>query len=133
MLSSAVWLSASVDVGCRRDGRHDIAWHRGQLLDYVTKNTSITKYQFGCMKRRSTCAHSLESLNDWVTNQESKLVADVMYFHFRNVFDSVSLTKLLIKLEGYNLTLGNLMGWIDSFLFNRTQVVKSNNFINKQH
>jgi len=97
-----------------------------ELLDYLVKNVLITKDQFGFMKRRSTCANLLESLNDWVVNVESKLITDVLYIDFRKAFDSVSHNKLLIKLKAYGIE-GNLIGWIESFLYNRTQVVRLNN------
>jgi len=97
-----------------------------ELLDYLVKHVLITKDQFGFMKRRSTCANLLESLNDWVVNVESKLITDVLYIDFRKAFDSVSHNKLLIKLKAYGID-GNLIGWIASFLSNRTQVVRLNN------
>jgi len=47
----------------------------------------------------------------------------VVYVDFKKAFDSVSHTKLLLKLQTYGIT-GDLLGWITSFLSSRTQSVK---------
>ena len=47
---------------------------------------------------------------------------DVLYTDFEKAFDKVSHRKLLIKLEAYGIV-GNLLGWIRSFLRNRRQRV----------
>ena len=65
----------------------------------------------------------LESLCDWTVNLESRLITDVVYIDFKKAFDSVSHTKLLLKLQTYWIC-GDLLGWITSFLCSRTQSVK---------
>ena len=83
----------------------------------------ITKEQHGFIQRKSVCGNLLESLCDWTVNLESRLITDVVYVDFKKAFDSVSHTKLLLKLQTYGIT-GDLLGWITSFLSSRTQSVK---------
>ena len=83
----------------------------------------ITKEQHGFIQRKSVCGNLLESLCDWTVNLESRLITDVVYVDFKKAFDSVSHTKLLLKLQTYGIT-GDLLGWIRSFLSSRTQSVK---------
>ena len=51
---------------------------------------------------------------------------DVIYFDFKKAFDSVSHSKLLVKLPAYGLS-GNLLAWLAEFLHGRSQTVKLNN------
>jgi len=94
-----------------------------QLLDYLLKHRLITKEQHGFIQRKSVCGNLLESLCDWTVNLESRLITDVVYIDFKKAFDSVSHTKLLLKLRTYGIC-GDLLGWITSFLSSRTQSVK---------
>jgi len=61
-----------------------------------------------------------------VRTQEQCLRSDVVYFDFKKAFDSVSHSKLLIKLKAYGFT-GNLLAWITDFLSNRSQCAKLGN------
>jgi hypothetical protein len=45
-----------------------------------------------------------------------------MYIDFAKAFDSIVLSKLLLKLELYGIS-GSLLKWISGFLTNRTQCV----------
>ena len=51
---------------------------------------------------------------------------DIIYCDFIKAFDKVPHKRLLHKIKGYGIT-GNVLGWIDSFLSNRTQCVIINN------
>jgi len=64
----------------------------------------------------------LESVYDWSVALNNKLTIDIIYVDFQKAFDSVSHSKLLIKLEGYGIH-GDLLAWLRAFLSNRTQVV----------
>ena len=89
----------------------------------LLRHRLITKEQHGFIQRKSVCGNLLESLCDWTVNLESRLITDVVYVDFKKAFDSVSHTKLLLKLQTYGIT-GDLLGWITSFLSSRTQSVK---------
>ena len=80
-----------------------------QLLDYLLKHRLITKEQDGFIQRKSVCGNLLESLYDWTVNLESRLITDVVYIDFKKAFDSVSHTKLLLKLRTYGIC-GDILG-----------------------
>jgi hypothetical protein len=88
-----------------------------ELIDYLLKNSLITKQQHGFIKSRSACGNLLECLQDWTVNFENKRVTDVICVDFKKAFDRVSHSKLLTKLSSYGLS-GDLFGWINSFLSN---------------
>nr|XP_047135744.1 uncharacterized protein LOC124812766 [Hydra vulgaris] len=69
-----------------------------------------------------------ESANDWNTALDNHQITDVVYIDFQKASDSVSHTKLLVKLSSYNIK-GNLLNWISSFVTNRYQQVKVGNSI----
>ena len=74
-----------------------------QLLHYLLEHRLITKEQHGIIQRKSVCGNLLESLCDWTVNLESRLITDVVYIDFKKAFDSVSRTKLLLKLQTYGI------------------------------
>ena len=97
-----------------------------QLTNYLLTNSLITKHQHGFLLKRSTCTNLLETINDWVLALDTRLKTDAIYIDFQKAFDSVSHSKLLSKLESYNIR-GDLLAWITAFLKHRTQQVKINN------
>ena len=64
----------------------------------------------------------MESVYDWSVALSNKLTTDIIYIDFQKALDSVSHSKVLIKLEGYGIH-GDLLAWLKAFLSNRTQVV----------
>ena len=69
-----------------------------------------------------------DSINDWsisLHNQSSTIVA---YVDFQRAFDSLSHNELIHKLISYGIS-GNLLYWIQSFLTNRTQLVRVGNHL----
>ena len=55
---------------------------------------------------------------------------DLIYFDYAKAFDTVSHSKLLIKLKSYGIS-GNLLNWIISFISNRRQSVRVSNTVSK--
>mgnify|MGYP003476588357 FL=1 len=60
---------------------------------------------------------------DWSTALQDRKHTDIVYFDFQKAFDSVSHSKLTLKLQAYGIN-GNLKAWIVDFLSNRTQYVR---------
>jgi hypothetical protein len=58
----------------------------------------------------------------------NKQSVDVIYIDFQKACDTVSHSKLILKLESYRIS-GALLRWIKVFLSNRTQVIKISNCI----
>lgn len=99
-----------------------------ELIDYLTKNGLITKYQHGFLRKHSTCSNLLESVNDWSLNLKNCATTDIIFIDFKKAFDSVSHQKLICKIESYGVQ-GDLLEWIKAFLKDRTQAVKIDNCI----
>ena len=99
-----------------------------QFTDFFLSHKLLNKQQHGFLKRHSTSTNLLDSINDWsisLHNQSSTIVA---YVDFQRAFDSLSHTKLIYKLTSYGIS-GNLLYWIQSFLTNRTQIVRVGNHL----
>ena len=96
-----------------------------EMLNFFLSKNLITKQQHGLIQKRTTCTNLLESIHDWTLNLQARRNTDVIYFDFKMAFDSVSHSKLLIKLSAYGLS-GNLLAWLAEFLHNRSQIVKLN-------
>ena len=99
-----------------------------QLTDFLLSHKLLNKQQHGFLKRHSTSTNLLDSINDWsisLRNQSSTIVA---YVDFQRAFDSLSHNKLIHKLISYGIS-GNLLYWIQSFLTNRTQIVRVGNHL----
>jgi hypothetical protein len=55
---------------------------------------------------------------------------DILYVDFKKAFDSVVHSKLICKLKAYGIT-GNLLIWIENFLYNRFQAVRVGSHISQ--
>jgi len=66
-----------------------------------------------------------DTTHDWTLDLQAHRNTDVIYIDFKKAFDSVSHSKLLIKLPAYDLP-GKLLTWLAEFLHNRSQIVKLN-------
>ena len=95
---------------------------KDQLISYLAKNDLINKHQHAFISNHSTATNLLECTNDWLVSIKSPSRTDVVYIDFSKAFDTVVITKLLLKLECYGVT-GLLLSWIKFFLSNRTQSV----------
>jgi len=98
---------------------------KDEMLGYLRSHSLITKEQHGFLSRKSVETQILECLNDWTGWRKDRKCGDVIYLDFRKAFDSVSHSKLMVKLEGYGLQ-GPLLGWLKAFLSGRSQRVVIN-------
>ena len=92
------------------------------ICSYLSNSSLISPCQHGFRRGRSTTSNLLESVTDWSLNLDHQRSSDAIYFDFRKAFDSVSHTKLLLKLRAYGLS-GPRLNWLISFLSNRSQFV----------
>ena len=81
------------------------------LIQFLIDHNLITRHQHGFLKRHSTSTNLLESLNDWTISLSNHNSVTVAYIDFKSAFDSISHTKLLIKLSSYGIT-NTLYFWI---------------------
>ena len=96
---------------------------KSHLLEFIYQQKLISPSQHGFLSKRSTCTNLLESLNYWSEGLDSKCDILVVYIDFAKAFDSISLLKLLYKLNQFGIS-GNLLSCITSLLQGRTQKVR---------
>ena len=92
------------------------------MLEYLHRHNLITSQQHGFLSKHSTCTQLLECVNDWSLALRNHHVTDVVYFDFAKAFDTVSHTKLILKLSGYGIC-GPLLDLLTNFLSGRSQRV----------
>jgi hypothetical protein len=99
---------------------------KDQLLNYLLRNSLISKHQHGFLSKHSTTTNLLESTHDWIVSFTNCCNVDVVYIDFARAFDSIVFTKLLAKLEHYGIT-GKLLTFMSAFIHNREQCVVLDN------
>ena len=93
-----------------------------QMLIYLRKYNLLTKEQYGFLSRRSTCTQLIDTLHTWSEAINKRQRVDSVYIDFSKAFDTVSHTKLLLKLNAYGFEY-EILNWIASFLQGRSQIV----------
>jgi hypothetical protein len=94
-----------------------------KLLEYLNTNGIISPGQHGFLSKRSTCTNLLEALNDWTQGLNRSNSTLVLFVDFAKAFDSVSIHKLIFKLQLIGIG-GKLLQCISSLLIGRSQRVK---------
>ena len=102
-----------------------------ELLTYLEQNNLISEQQHGFRSGRSACTNLLEAASDWVSNVQTKVGSDIVYFDLSKAFDSVSHHKLNLKIQSYGLD-GHLLQWITEFVNGRTQRVKIDSVLSSE-
>ena len=92
------------------------------MISFLRTHNLISQDQFGFLSRRSACTQLLITLNNWTLNVDNGMKVDVVYTDIAKAFDTVSHSKLLLKVEAYGFK-SNLLQWIRAFLNDRTQCV----------
>ncbi len=96
-----------------------------QLTDYLGKNKLLSDTQHGFRPSMSTETALLTLSNELYNNMDNKNISLITLCDLSKAFHSVSHATLLNKLS----KLGIDKYWFESYLGNRTQSVKINNFI----
>ena len=99
---------------------------RDHIIKHMKENNLFSPKQFGFIEGRSTTLQLLHVLDIWTEILDQGGTLDVVYCDFMKAFDKVPHQRLLLKLEKYGIN-GNILGWIRSFLSDRTQCVTINN------
>ena len=92
------------------------------MISFLRTHNLISQDQFGFLSRRSACTQLLITLNNRTLNVDNGMKVDVVYTDIAKAFDTVSHSKLLLKVEAYGFK-SNLLQWIRAFLNDRTQCV----------
>ena len=93
-----------------------------ETLSHLERENILVDYQHGFRRRRSCETQLLITSHDLASILNRRSQADVAVLDFAKAFDKVPHQRLLKKLHFYNLD-ANVIGWIESFLTNRTQRV----------
>jgi hypothetical protein len=93
------------------------------LSKYLVQNKLLSPLQYGFQRGKSCELQLLECKNNWTKSVDNKHTVDVIYIDFSQAFDKEIHQYLLLALQGIH---GDLLKWIQSFLYNRQQQVKKN-------
>ena len=99
---------------------------RDHVISHMRANNLFSPKQFGFIGGRSTTLQLLHVLNLWTEILDQGGELDVIYCDFMKAFDKVPHRRLVYKIDKYGIK-GNILGWIENFLTNRTQIVKIGN------
>ena len=99
---------------------------RDHIIKHMKDNNLFSQKQFGFIDGRSTTLQLLHVLHIWSDILDQGGSLDAVYCDFMKAFDKVPHKRLAHKVEKYGIT-GNIIGWIKSFLSERTQrvIIKS--------
>ena len=98
-----------------------------QLYLFLEKNDILCKYQFGFRKGYSTEQSILEITDSLNSAIDNKQITCGLFLDFSKAFDTVNHNILLSKLHTYGIR-GIPLKWFTSYLHNRTQLVKIDEF-----
>lgn len=96
---------------------------RDHVITHMKENGLFSDKQFGFIGGRSTTLQLLHVMNIWTDILDMGGSLDVVYCDFMKAFDKVPHKRLVYKVSKYGIK-GNILGWIKSFLTDRTQYVK---------
>jgi hypothetical protein len=100
------------------------------IQHFLSSNNALKDSQHGFRSGRSTDTILLNFYDNITDCVDRGLVIDSIFFDFSKAFDSVPHDVLMSRLYDYGIQ-GNLLQWIHSFLFNRTQTVRIGDCISK--
>jgi hypothetical protein len=96
---------------------------KNKLINFLLANHLLSPNQHGFLARHSTCTNLLEAFDDWTKSLDASKETVVVFVDFARAFDSVSIPKLIFKLERLGIC-GKILSCIKSLLSNRSQRVK---------
>jgi hypothetical protein len=96
---------------------------RDHMWKHLKTNNLLTEDQHGFTEKKSCVTNLLESMESWLSAIDAGNSVDVVFLDYAKAFDSVPHKRLLLKLRSYGID-EDLLGWIKSFLSNRTQMVQ---------
>ena len=98
---------------------------REAIIRHMMRNHLFSSKQYGFISGRSTTLQLLKVLDQWSQVLDMGGQVDVIYMDFMKAFDQVPHRRLMSKIESYGIS-GNVLGWIEDFLSDRSQCVLVN-------
>ena len=80
----------------------------------------IDRYQFGCVKGKSTTLALADMLHHWSQAMDNKQQVQIIFIDFEKAFERVSHNLVIDKFKSFNVN-PILIRWLWSFLINRRQ------------
>ena len=96
-----------------------------QLVCALDSYNLLNDCQFGFRRNRSTISLLLQAVHDWAGSLERRNSTHCLFLDLAKAFDSVSHSRLLLKLEALGIT-DDILKWLKSFLTARRQRVVIN-------
>ena len=103
-----------------------------QLKEYLEQNKLLLNSQFGYCARRSTEVAKTMFLDNIRKEIESGKLVRAAFMDLSRAFDTISHATLMTKLKSYGIC-GVDITWINSYLFDRKQIVQCGNEFSKEH
>ena len=98
---------------------------REHIIKHMKINSLFSDKQYGFISGRSTTLQLLEVLDKWTEAIDKGYSIDCVYMDYQKAFDTVPHRRLLQKAKAYGVT-RQILGWIESFLSGRKQIVMVN-------
>lgn len=96
-----------------------------QLTDYIEKHNILPAMQSGFRANYSTTSALCSTLDDIISAADNGLVTHLTLLDMSKAFDTVSLPRLIRKLQIYGVQ-GHIYQWISSYLTGRVQLTSIN-------
>ncbi len=101
-------------------GLEDPVYH--VILSHCLQEKLISREQFGILPGRSTTRQLIDSFDIVTKALDEGFCVDIVYLDLSKAFDTISVRKLLLKLESLGIA-GQLLSWLKCYLTERTQAV----------
>ena len=95
------------------------------IKNHMVTNGFFSTFQYGFIPGRSAPLQLLTVLETWEESIENGYDIDCIYVDFMKAFDTVPHKRLIVKMKCYGIV-DPILGWVESFLSNRTQYVSVN-------
>ena len=95
------------------------------IKNHMVTNGFFSTFQYGFIPGRSAPLQLLTVLETWQESIENGYDIDCIYVDFMKAFDPVPHKRLIVKMKCYGIV-DPILGWVESFLSNRTQYVSVN-------
>ena len=97
-----------------------------QIMLHLDTHSLLNDFQNGFRKKHSTIDTIFKFSTDLQLNKNNKMNTIALFIDFKKAFDTVNHNILLEKLKKLRIQ-GNVLSWVGSYLFNRTQVTQVKN------